>query len=80
MLPRRTGIVWGIFGITALISSFGAMFDFPDWTLDLSPFEFLAKLPLEDFELMPVLVISALATLFAFVGMAAFRRRDLTEG
>lgn len=80
LLPLRTGIVWGIFGIAALISSFGAMFDFPNWTLDLSPFEFLAKLPLEDFELMPVLVISALATLFAFVGMAAFRRRDLTEG
>ena len=79
-LPRFTGISWGIFGVAALISSFGAMLDLPDWTLDLSPFEFLAKLPLEDFDLVPALVLTASTILFGIIGMVAFRRRDLAEG
>lgn len=54
------------------------MLDPPSWLYDLSPLDHVARLPLEKFDVAPVLVLSAIAAAVVAAGLAAFRRRDLT--
>ena len=56
---------------------FGDVLHIPQWLQDVSPFEHLALVPLQDFRLAPFLVLSLLvAVALSAAGQLAFRRRD----
>ena len=60
-----------------LVVLFGDVFDLPQWLQDVSPFEHLALMPLQDFRLAPFLVLALVAVALSAAGQLAFRRRDL---
>ena len=43
--PRFTGVVWGAFAAFVVLVELGALWDLPQWLLDLSPFVHSPKLP-----------------------------------
>ncbi|HHJ98520.1 MAG TPA: ABC transporter permease [Actinobacteria bacterium] len=77
LLPRATGASWALVAYGFIMGTFGALMDLPDVAFDISPFEHPARMPLEEFELVPVAVLVAIAVALVAVGLAAFRRRDL---
>jgi ABC-2 type transport system permease protein len=77
LLPRATGAAWAVVVYGFMMGTFGALMDLPDVAFDLSPFEHAARMPLEEFEFVPVAVLTAIAVALAAAGLAAFRRRDL---
>lgn len=75
--PRAIGAAWVMFGYGMILGFFGPLMDLPRWAHNVSPFEHIARAPLDPFSWTPVLVLSVIAAGLAALGLAAFRRRDL---
>jgi ABC-2 type transport system permease protein len=78
VLPRAIGATWALFGFAMIIGWFGPIMDLPQWVHNLSPLEHISRLPLEDLTWTPLVILTAIAAAMIAVGMAGFRRRDLT--
>ncbi|MHB8050676.1 MAG: ABC transporter permease [Coriobacteriia bacterium] len=77
LLPRATGAAWAVVAYGFMMGTFGALMDLPEVAFTLSPFEHPARMPLEEFEVVPVVVLVAIAAALVAAGLVAFRRRDL---
>ncbi|MDO8879606.1 MAG: ABC transporter permease [Coriobacteriia bacterium] len=77
LLPRATGAAWAVVAYGFIVGTFGALMDLPEVAFDLSPFEHAARMPLEEFELAPVVGLLAVAAALTVAGLVGFRRRDL---
>lgn len=77
LLPRATGAAWAVVVYGFMVGTFGALMELPDVAFDLSPFEHAARMPLEEFELAPIVVLLAVAGVLTVAGLVGFRRRDL---
>ena len=75
--PRAVPLAWAVLVYAFLTAFFGQLLDLPQWLFNASPLDHIARMPLEDFELAPVLIVTAIAVAVAAFGLWAFRRRDL---
>ncbi|WP_280466954.1 ABC transporter permease [Nocardia cyriacigeorgica] len=75
--PRVIGLTWALLGFSMVIGFFGPIMDLPRWVHNLSPFEHVARLPMDDIRWVPLAAMAVLAIALAAAGSAAFRRRDL---
>jgi ABC-2 type transport system permease protein len=69
---------WGALVASLVIRWFGELFEFPQALINASPFSHPPAVPAQEFEWLPVLVLLAVAVGLTSVGIAAFRRRNLT--
>jgi ABC-2 type transport system permease protein len=74
--PRATAVVWAAYALALLIGLFGDLLDLPGWVNALSPFDHVPALPADDFELLPLLVLTAVGAALTALGLFGFRRRD----
>ena len=70
-------VAWFGLLVAWVVLLFGDSFELPQWLQDVSPFEHLALMPLQDFRLAPFLGLSLVAVALSAAGQIAFRRRDL---
>jgi ABC-2 type transport system permease protein len=77
LVPSWTSAVWGYLFASFVIVYMGGLFQFPDWTQKISPFGFVPGVPVEDFELLPLLGLTGTALLLGIAGFVSYRRRDL---
>lgn len=77
LAPRTLVLAWLplVFAVVTLL--FAEAFRFPEWVRDISPFSHLALAPAEDFRLLPVVTVAALAAAISAAGQMAFSRRDI---
>jgi ABC-2 type transport system permease protein len=75
--PRALSLTWAVLVYSILLAFFGPLLDLPQWLHNLSPLDHIARMPLEDFTLAPVLIQAAIAAATAALGVWAFHRRDL---
>jgi ABC-2 type transport system permease protein len=75
--PRASILAWLGLLVAWVVLVFGDVFDLPQWLQNVSPFEHLALMPLQDFRLAPFLVLTLVAIALSAAGQLAFRRRDL---
>jgi ABC-2 type transport system permease protein len=77
LIPRAMGLAWFIpaYGFFALM--IGPLLDLPDWLYNLSPFEYVPRVPSADFELLPLVVMSVIAAGLIAAGLLGIRRRDM---
>lgn len=78
--PRATVTVWGIYAAFILIAEVGPILEVPQWVLDLSPFTHTPKLPGASWNVLPLVVLTVIATGIAAIGIIGVRRRDLACG
>ena len=76
LLPRLARATYGLVLAIFLLAWLGPLFDLPEWVLDLSPFTHVPALPGGEFDLMPLVWLSAIAVVLIAVGFVGFRRRD----
>lgn len=77
--PRALAVTWAVLVYATLLTFFGPLLDPPSWLLNISPLDHIARLPLEEFTLTPLLVLAAIAAAATALGVAAFRRRDIAS-
>lgn len=75
--PRLTGAAWGLYVAAVVLGEFGALWDAPQWLMDLSPFVHSPKLPVESGGLLPVVALTATAAALSALGYLGWQRRDL---
>jgi ABC-2 type transport system permease protein len=80
LLPRLTApLTYGLVLAAYLLDFVGGVLELPEAVLDASPFRQLAAVPAESLAVTPLVVMLAVGTVLALVGVVAFRRRDLQE-
>lgn len=77
LLPRVTGLAWVLLVYAGFVAYFGGLLDLPGWLLNLSPFEHVPQLPIDDLTALPLVILTAIAAGLVVVGLVGFRRRDL---
>ncbi|MCX0272377.1 ABC transporter permease [Nocardia zapadnayensis] len=75
--PTAHSAAWLGMAFCVVVLMFGATLKFPEWVMNLSPFDNLPLVPAQDFQPVPVLLTAAVAVLLCAAGMSGFRRRDL---
>lgn len=77
LLPRAVPVVWVLLVHAMIVAFFAPLLDLPDVASNISAFDHIAEVPVEDLTFGPIATLTALAGLTAAAGVAAFRRRDL---
>lgn len=77
IFPKAMLLAWFVpaYGFFALILA--PMMGLPSWINDLSPFEYVPRIPSADFEAVPLIVMTALALALIVAGLLGIRYRDL---
>ncbi|MCW4352053.1 ABC transporter permease [Hoyosella sp. YIM 151337] len=75
--PRLQGLAWVIPVYGVLVVYMGAIFGFPEWMYNYSPFGHISEVPAAPLEWTPLIVLIALTAALTTAGLAGFRRRDL---
>ncbi|MGW6279415.1 ABC transporter permease [Kribbella sp. NPDC055071] len=75
--PRLVTGGWALYGAFLLVGQFGAVFNLPQWLINLSPYGHTPRLPGADFSAGPVIWLTAIAAALTLAGFATFRRRDI---
>lgn len=76
-VPRALPAVWAMWGHAMIVAFFAPLLDLPDVASNVSVFEHVAELPLEELTVVPIAVLAALAAVVTVVAGMAFRHRDL---
>ena len=77
-LPRLMAMLgWLAVAVMGVVDLFAEMLDLPEWFRALSPLHHLASIPVDDFELTPFLVVTAVAVVLVAIGLLGLRRRQL---
>lgn len=77
ILPQAIGATWALFGFALVLGFFGPIMNLPQWIHDLSPFQHIARIPMEELRWPALIVLTVLAAGSAAVGAYRFRERDL---
>jgi ABC-2 type transport system permease protein len=77
LFPRYSDSIWGFLVAFFLLGQLGRILQFPQWSLDLSPFSHIPALPADDLTFTPLVILTALAIALVAIGLAGFRRRDV---
>ena len=61
LLPRAVAAVWGALAACYLAAFLGPLLGLPEWVMDVSPFTHVPLLPAASFDVVPLLVLTAVA-------------------
>ncbi len=79
ILPyRAVPIAWTAVALFFLMAQLGPLLDLPQAVLDLSPFTHVPTVPAAELTALPLVALVAIGLGLLVVGVAGFRRRDLT--
>ncbi|RAY16715.1 ABC transporter permease [Actinomadura craniellae] len=77
LAPRAIALSWVLLVYALTVGIFSGLLKLPSWTMNLSPFGHVPQLPGAEFDLLPLVALTALAAALVAAGLAGFRRRDL---
>lgn len=79
LAPRLAApVAWLLLATCFVVGYLGDLLSFPDWLIELSPYSRTPRVPEEAMSWWPLVVMTVAAGLLTLIGVAAFRRRDLT--
>jgi ABC-2 type transport system permease protein len=77
LAPGLVGLSWGALIACLVLGQLGLILQFPQWTLNLSPFTHTPNFPAQDIDVVPIVVLLAVAIVLVGAGLVGFRRRDI---
>jgi ABC-2 type transport system permease protein len=77
LYPRFMSLAWFVPVYGFFVLMIGPLLGIPGWMYDLSPFEYIPRLPAAGFEAVPLLLMALLAATLMAGGLYGIRRRDL---
>jgi ABC-2 type transport system permease protein len=78
LAPRATVVAWALLLGFLVVGQLGQILRFPQWLLNLSPFSHVATSTPGDISGVPIAVLLGVVFFLTGLGLAGFRRRDLT--
>jgi ABC-2 type transport system permease protein len=77
LVPRAALAAWGVLGACFLLLYLGPLLSLPGWLMDISPFTHVPLLPAAGLDIVPLILLTAVAAALAAVGIVGLRRRDV---
>jgi ABC-2 type transport system permease protein len=77
LLPPALATAWAGLGISLVIGVLGQMLEFPNWLMDVSPFEHTPLVPAAAPTVAPLVILVGIAASLAAIGLIGFSRRDV---
>jgi ABC-2 type transport system permease protein len=79
VFPKATGAIWGYYGFVCLIVFAGAMIpeEYARWITAVSPMKYIAQIPLEEFNIVPLAVMAGISLVLTVIGFIGYRNRDM---
>jgi len=68
---------WILLALFLTLGQVGELLRLPSWTIDISPFTHVPRMPVEPFALTPTATMSLLAAALLAAGAASYRTRDI---
>ena len=75
--PRLDWLGWTLIAGVVLLGELGALIGLPSWTLKISPFAHVPRVPVEPMAWTPEIVLTLVAAALVVVAFLGFRRRDM---
>ncbi len=76
--PKAVGLVWFYVTYCFIVVYLGGLLDFPQWAKNLSVFELIPQIPLDDLTFKPLIMLTLGSLVVSFVGFLGYNRRDIT--
>ncbi len=76
-LPRVDWLGWALLAAVVVLGELGSLIGLPGWTLKISPFAHVPRIPVEPMSWTPELVMSLIAVGLVGLAVVGFRRRDM---
>jgi ABC-2 type transport system permease protein len=74
--PRFTVAVWGLLVVFVALGEFGALWNTPQWLMDLSPLQHSPTMPVGAEAVLPLVVLTLVAAVISGLGYLGWLRRD----
>ena len=74
---RWSIVAWASVALVLVVGLLSGTLDLPQWVRNISPFTHIPALPAASFDIVPVLILAAVALGLTALGMQAVRRRDI---
>jgi ABC-2 type transport system permease protein len=78
LLPRFAGLAWAVLVVALLLGQLGELLQLPSALMDLSPYTHVPQVPVAAMDWTPMIVLTLVAAALMAVGVAGFRRRDVS--
>ncbi len=79
-LPRLRKLIYLYLTYSFFLDYFGGILDLPELVIKTSPWSWLAKMPMEGFDLKSFVVVTVVSILLILIGYLGYNRRDMLEG
>ncbi|WP_404450588.1 ABC transporter permease [Virgibacillus necropolis] len=76
-IPKRNILLWLYVFYSFIVLYLGGLFQFPEWVGKLSPFGHIPQLPIEEFEFMPIFILTIIAVILMVAGFIGYKKRDI---
>lgn len=77
VIPKLTSLIWFYFVYCFVALYFSGLLDFPEWMNDLSIFEHIPQIPIDEMNVIVIIVLMMIAISFTVVGFVGYRKRDI---
>lgn len=75
--PTLQSLAWLVFAYVAVVAVLGDTLQMPEWAMNISPVNWVGKLPLDDLAWWPLLLATVITCGLGSIATVAFRRRDI---
>ncbi|MCL2827057.1 MAG: hypothetical protein FWD72_06610, partial [Eggerthellaceae bacterium] len=76
-IPKLSALVWAMFAYTFFVMYFGRIMDVPEWVTRITPFGNIPQLPVQDFNAVPLIVLTLIAVAFTALGTWRLKERSI---
>ena len=76
-IPKMTGVIWVYFAYCFVVLYFSGLLDFPEWMNQLSIFEHVPRIPIDEMNFSVIVIMFLIAVGFTMVGFIGYRNRDI---
>ena len=75
--PQWTGLTWLYLGYSFFVVYLGGLLQFPEWMEKLSPFGYTPQIPVEEMNVLKMLLLTFIAVALIVSGFICYRKRDI---
>lgn len=76
-IPKITIVSWVMLLYSFIVIYFGELFDFSDWMKNFSPFGHVPKVPMDDINLLTLIILAVLGIALTYLGVLGYNKRDI---
>lgn len=74
---KLTTLVYAYLAYTFLVNYLGTLLNVKDWMKDITPFEHIPSLPIDDFTSGPIITLLLIFIILCVIGVIGFNRKDI---